>query len=172
MGILSRVKLSVSDYLKLHKMRRRDPATAGEVNSPVPLAPPIGWYKQPSMFDQVRDMVRSEHLRLYAASQGDENFEEANDFEVEDDIFPASQYEDAADFEPLEDLQARRQAEYEREYLAKREARRRKKEAREAAAEEAAENGSRPPEPRPSPATGAGDGGRSQAPGERSEPSR
>lgn len=132
---MPRFRLKDAVYRTLRKVANRDD-NFREIPDPVPLAPPIGWFKQPSMFDQVRDMVRSEHMRLYAASQGAETFEEASDFDVDDDMFPASQYEDAADFEPLADLQARRQAEFDREYRAKREERRRKREEREWALED------------------------------------
>lgn len=130
MGLLSRVKLSLDDYLRLPKLAKRDAETGREVLDHVPIAPPIGWFKQPSMFDQVRDMVRSEHMRLYAESQGAETFEEASDFDVEDEMFPTSQFEDAGDFEPLANLQARRQREFELEFNRKREERLRKREER------------------------------------------
>lgn len=110
------VKRLLDGYWDLAKNRKRDPATGKEKVSPVPMAPPIGWFKQPSMFDQVRDMVRSEHLRMYAEAQGAETFDEASDFSVDDDIFPASQYED--EFEPLADLQARRQREFTEQFMA------------------------------------------------------
>lgn len=132
----------VIDYFSLPKNANRDPETGKELLDPVPIAPPIGWHKQPSMFDQVRDMVRSEHLKMYALAQGAETFEEASDFDVADDIYPASQYEDANDFEPVADLQARRQAEFRREYLAERERRREARERREWKAEdESRQNG-------------------------------
>lgn len=51
---------------------------------PTPIAPPIGYQKLPSMFDRVRDMVRSEQLRQAAIDNGDETFEEADDFDVGD----------------------------------------------------------------------------------------
>ena len=120
----------------VRKMLGRDDRNR-ELPDPVPLAPPVGWFKQPSMFDHVRDMVRGEHMRLYAESQGAETFEEASDFDVEDDLFPASQFEDADDFEPLENLQERRQAEFRREWLRKREERLRKQDEAEDAREAA-----------------------------------
>lgn len=166
MGILRRVKMSVEDYLKLPKMAARDAQTGKELPDPVPIAPPIGWYKQPSMFDQVRNMVRSEHLRMYAEAQGEETFEEASDFDVEDDIFPASQYEDQADFEPLQDLQARRQKAFREEFLRERDERYMKRKRREWSAED--NEAARPPEPRPSPQPGAGSGDQAPPPGERS----
>lgn len=145
MGVLKRVKLKLDEYLKLPKAQRFE--NGREVVDHVPIAPPIGWFKQPSMFDQVRNMVRSEHMRMYAEARGAETFEEASDFEVEDEMFPTSQFEDERDFEPLEDLQARRQAEFEREYNKMRERRKREKEAREWAAEDAENTSSKPRKP-------------------------
>lgn len=52
---------------------------------PVPLAPPIGYKKHPSMVEIVRDMVRGEKLRLEALESGHESFEEAEDFDIDDD---------------------------------------------------------------------------------------
>lgn len=59
---------------------------------PVPIAPPIGYVQEPSMFDRVRDMIRKE-ASLRAQAEGFETFEESDDFEVEDDYEPFSPYE-------------------------------------------------------------------------------
>lgn len=136
------VKRVVKGYNELRKRQLVTPdgevkekyVDGREIVDPVPIAPPVGWFKQPSMFDQLRDMVRSEHLRMYAASQGQESFEEAQDFEVEDDIFPSSQYEN--DFEPLENLQARRQQEFREQFLKERDDRYIKRKRREWADED------------------------------------
>lgn len=121
--IARRVKraLTWDEYRSLDKNVRETPegelvpthdVYGREIPDPVPIAPPVGWFKQPSMFDQVRQMVRSEQLRMYAEAQGNETFEDASDFEVEDEMFPTSQFEDADDFEPPPDFEARRQAMY------------------------------------------------------------
>lgn len=66
----------------------------------VPIAPPLGYIKQPSITERIRDMVRSEHLRREAESAGAETFEEANDFDILDDpVDPHTPYE--AVFDPL-----------------------------------------------------------------------
>lgn len=52
---------------------------------PLPVAPPIGYKKAPSMVEIVRDMVRGERLRQEALAMGAETFEESEDFEVDDD---------------------------------------------------------------------------------------
>lgn len=69
-----------------------------EVLSAIPVAPPVGYKKQPSMVDHIRGLVRSEHLRWAAEGAGAESFEEADDFDVGDDLDPTSPYED--EFEP------------------------------------------------------------------------
>lgn len=52
---------------------------------PTPLAPPIGYIKAPSMFDTVRDLIRGENLKREALAAGMETFEEADDFDIEDE---------------------------------------------------------------------------------------
>lgn len=64
---------------------------------PVPMAPPIGYKRQPSMVEIVREMVRSERLANEARLAGHETFEESEDFDVEDDIPMQSQWENEFD---------------------------------------------------------------------------
>lgn len=66
-----------------------------------PVAPPVGYVKQPSLAEQIRNMVRSERLRQEAESAGFESFEDADDFEVGDDYEPSSPYEYEFDPEPV-----------------------------------------------------------------------
>lgn len=68
-----------------------------EIMDPRPMAPPVGYNRQPSLTEQIRNMVRSEKLRQEAEAAGMETFEEADDFEVGDDYEPSSPYE--ADFD-------------------------------------------------------------------------
>lgn len=70
-----------------------------EVLDTTPVAPPVGYRRQPSMVENIRAMIRSEKLRQEAAEAGYETFEEADDFDVGDDYDPTSPYE--GDFEPL-----------------------------------------------------------------------
>ena len=130
MEVFRRVKryLTADEYRSLDKNNRMTPEgevvpvhdeMGRELPDPVPVAPPVGWHKQPSMFDQIREMVRGEHVRMWAEAQGAETFEEAQDFDVEDEMFPTSEYE--GEFEPMEDLQARRQAAFRERWLAERE---------------------------------------------------
>lgn len=69
-----------------------------EILDPRPAAPALG--KKPEMHirDYIRSLVMSEKLRQDLEAQGVETFEEANDFEVGEDYFPDSEYEN--DLEP------------------------------------------------------------------------
>lgn len=69
-----------------------------ELPDPRPAAPSLG--KKPEMHirDYIRTLVKSERLQQDLDNQGVETFEEANDFEVGEDYFPDSQYEN--DLEP------------------------------------------------------------------------
>lgn len=79
-----------------------------EIPDPVPMSPPIGYHRAPSLIDQVRDMVRSEQLRHMAETTGAETFEESEDFNVED-YEPSSPWEEQ--FDPVERLREARIAE-------------------------------------------------------------
>lgn len=69
-----------------------------EKPDPLPVSPPLGYKKTPSLSEQIRDMVRSEKLRQAAEEAGVETFEEADDFDIPDDpVDPSTPYE--ADFE-------------------------------------------------------------------------
>lgn len=67
-----------------------------EILDPTPMAPPVGFIKQPSMIENIRNMVRSEYLRQATEKAGAESFEEADDFEV-DEFDPSSPYEEIFD---------------------------------------------------------------------------
>lgn len=68
-----------------------------EVPDPRPMAPPVGYKKQPSIFELVREATARE-VALYAANREPESFEEADDFEIDDDYDPHSPWEN--DFDP------------------------------------------------------------------------
>lgn len=79
-----------------------------ECPNPVPVAPPVGFVKQPSMVEHMRSMVRDELLRRELVSQGVESFEESDDFEIEDDpIDPSTPYEEVFDPPPAGEDQTR-----------------------------------------------------------------
>lgn len=115
-----------------HKMAERRLTDDGkEKPNPVPMEPPIGYLKQPSMVENIRNMIRSEELRRAAEAAGAETFDEADDFDVPDDPEPVGRYEVPDDLEPVANL------------------RRKQKDAADAAARAAAEppTGARPAPP-------------------------
>lgn len=59
---------------------------------PTPVAPPVGFTDDIDMFERVRQMVRRE-MSVAAQGEGFETFEEADDFDVGDDVEPFSPYE-------------------------------------------------------------------------------
>lgn len=63
-----------------------------------PVAPPVGYQRTVPLHLQIREMVRSEALRMAAEAAGAETFEEADDFDVDDDFDPTTPYEN--DFDP------------------------------------------------------------------------
>lgn len=88
-----------------------------EENSGVPVAPPVGLHKAPSMFDilvEQRAQMRKE-FSLYARSQGLETMEEAEDFDIPDDpVDPKTPWEDVYDIPLSEDVVRRAQVVVER----------------------------------------------------------
>lgn len=68
-----------------------------ELPDPRPLAPALGTKAQMPIRDYIRSLVHSEALQRELDAQGAETFEEADDFEVGDDYFPDSQYENELD---------------------------------------------------------------------------
>lgn len=117
---------------------RRQTLDGKELPDPVPMAPPVGYKRQPSMVEHIRSMVRSERLRMEAEAAGMESFEDADDFDVPDDPEPASRYEVPDDLEPPASL------------------RQKQADAKAKAAEEAAEPPSDGGNPAPKPQAEAG----------------
>lgn len=70
----------------LEKLRSKGLGPDGHLlPDPTPMAPPVGFKRQPSMVEIVRDMVRSEALRAEVLAAGAESFEDADDFDVGDE---------------------------------------------------------------------------------------
>lgn len=70
-----------------------------ELPDPRPMAPPIGWVKQPTMVEHIRNLVRSTLLQQTADAADIDTFEEADDFDVDDELNdPRTPYE--AIFDP------------------------------------------------------------------------
>lgn len=62
------------------------------IPDPTPLAPPLGYKKQPSMAEIIREQIRV-HMSNVASQQGFETFDEADDFDVGENDFPVSPHE-------------------------------------------------------------------------------
>lgn len=86
---------SIYDAVQLHPKRKPLTKLGQEVPDPTPIEPPLGYVKQPSISDQIRQMVRSEQLRQEARNAGFETLEEADDFDVDDEFHdPTTPYEE------------------------------------------------------------------------------
>lgn len=72
-----------------------------ELPDPVPMAPPVGYTRQPSLSEQIRAMVVSEQLRAAAMAAGEETFEEADDFDIGDEFDQDRHSPYEADFDPM-----------------------------------------------------------------------
>lgn len=85
---LPRMEQSVQS-LYLDELGREKP-------NPYPLEPPVGYRKQPTIAETMRQMIRqaSEEAKMAGA----ETEEEANDFDIDDEFDPSTPYEH--DFEP------------------------------------------------------------------------
>lgn len=70
-----------------------------EILSSVPVEPPLGYVKRPSIADQIRDAIRQASIEAHAA--GAETEEEANDFDVDEDMEPTSPWENDFEVNPL-----------------------------------------------------------------------
>jgi len=73
-------------------------ALGQELPDPRPAAPSLGKKPEVHIRDYIKMLVHNERLQQEIDAAGHETFEEANDFEVGDDYFPDSQYEN--DLEP------------------------------------------------------------------------
>jgi len=69
-----------------------------EVPNPLPIAPPVGYRKQPTIADQMRQMIRMASYE--ARTAGAETEEEANDFDVGEDMDPHSPWEHDFEIDP------------------------------------------------------------------------
>lgn len=90
----------ISDIVTPPRVRARDiflDDLGREIPDPRPMQPPIGYKKQPSMFELIREATARE-VALYAAGREPETFEESDDFDIDDDIDPSSPWEN--DFDP------------------------------------------------------------------------
>lgn len=70
-----------------------------EIPNPVPLQPPVGYKKQPTIAEQMRQMIRTASME--AAQMGAETEEEANDFDIDEDYEPTSPWEHDFEINPI-----------------------------------------------------------------------
>lgn len=63
-----------------------------EKPDPTPMAPPVGFVRQPPLHERLRDMILAERRTLDEAAYV-ETWEEQNDFDVGDDLDPTSPWE-------------------------------------------------------------------------------
>lgn len=104
------VTMDLEEYLEQHPKGKPLTPDGKEILDPTPIAPPVGYMRQPSLAEQVRQMVISERLRQEAEAAGMESFEDADDFDVGDDFDPSSPYEQDFDPTPIAELKRRRAA--------------------------------------------------------------
>lgn len=67
---------------------------------PTPIAPPVGFVERESIVDRVRAMIAGNNLQRLADLEGKDNFEEADDFDVEDDPIPMRDTPYENEFDP------------------------------------------------------------------------
>lgn len=106
-AVTNRDKARMPLWAYLDKLfRKRQTVDGAELPDPRPMAPPVGFVKQPSMVDIIREQVRAEVSRA-AAANGYETLEESDDFYIEDDDDPSSPYEMEHDYEPISEFLSR-----------------------------------------------------------------
>lgn len=92
-AMFEKPRMLVDEYITKKLLGRGKFEDGSEHPDPVPMAPPLGYVEQPNLWEQMRAMIRSEQLRQLAEEAGAETFEEADDFDVPDDIIPVSKYD-------------------------------------------------------------------------------
>lgn len=68
-----------------------------EIPDPTPMAPPVGYKRQPTMAEVIRQQIQGEALARAAREMGKESWEEADDFVIGDDYDPSSPWEEQFD---------------------------------------------------------------------------
>lgn len=71
-----------------------------EVLDPRPMSPPVGYVAQPTITERLRDLIAGERMRRTAELAEMDTFEEADDFEVDDDPIPMRDTPYENDFDP------------------------------------------------------------------------
>lgn len=69
-----------------------------------PTATALKFRREPTQEERMKQLIRNERLQMELDKAGQETFEEADDFDIGDDIDPESPYELYFDPNPIEDL--------------------------------------------------------------------
>lgn len=64
-----------------------------EIPDPTPIAIPAGITRPPTLQETIQRFIRNDAIRRHLETQGIETFEEADDFDVPDNLDPSSPYE-------------------------------------------------------------------------------
>jgi len=130
-------------------------ADGKEIPDSIPFSPAIKARRAQSIRENVIGIVRSERFRQAMEEQGEETFEDADDFDVDDDFDPSSPYEEffEGEYSQLKEARQEQQAEE------RRQTRRGRKAAPPEAEQLGKESAKRNPEPTPRSETGLAPGG-------------
>lgn len=91
MSAVKRVpRISEEEYRKKLGLKRLTEDGAEKPN-PIPMEPPVGYKKQPSIFENMRALVQAELARK-ASQEGFDTEEEDENFEIEEDREPLSRH--------------------------------------------------------------------------------
>lgn len=82
----------------MEKEKLRQNAAGEEIPDPQPISIPSGFKRPETLQEQIRRLIRSEELENIANQHDVDTFEEAEDFDVDDETFdPSSPYEEVFD---------------------------------------------------------------------------
>lgn len=91
--MLKEWKAKLDAAIKAHPKGKPLNKDGSEIPNPIPMDPPIGYKKQPTMFEVMRNMIREEKIKNALEAEGYETPEESDDFDVGDEYEPTSPYE-------------------------------------------------------------------------------
>lgn len=89
--IRQKPRISEEDYRKKLGLKRLN-EFGQEIPDRVPMEPPVGFKKQPSIFENMREMVKAELARK-AIDEGFDTEDDDNNFDIPEDRDPLSKHE-------------------------------------------------------------------------------
>lgn len=89
---MEKVNPDTGEITMVGESRLYGPAPGRESPDPTPLAMPAGFMRPPTLAEQVQRLVRTAISR-HAEQQGFESFDDADDFDVDEDVEPTTPYE-------------------------------------------------------------------------------